>query len=264
MVTPQEVVQSAREVLLGPSTAARRWEGHSAELVGDALQVVFTWRLAPYRYAIRIRLDELAQGVWTGTPGDTAVEQVRELAGLVLEELDTGAAVWARRRVHDDGLVELLLDRPRVAALPPGRHGVFSVSDRGADGVWFAREQGLDIGPVERAIAAGQLSAWWVASVDDRRGRPVAQAVMTRRGPDAELSHLDVRDDVGLAVPEAVVVELVYSALWHEVARGARVITSGLRHQALDAAGFAPDGEGWTWRADGPVLLPPELVLPFR
>ena len=115
--------------------------------------------------------------------------------------------------------------------------------------------------PAVDAADRGELMAWWVAYVNNSRGRPlVAQLVVTGAGGEAQLAHVQIRDDV----PDAVVAEMVYLAVWAAACEGVRRVTCSWDHPVLELAGLQRDGDGWVWRADGPVLSPPAVLPPWR
>lgn len=260
MTTAEEVLLAARESLLGEGPVTAGWYGQDVELEEGRLLVSFRWRRLPYRFAVRIDLDDLDEGVWTGEPVSTAEGWVNELAGLLMEEFDTGGVAWLPRVVRN-GLVELDLDAPRVAQVPAGTTAEYYVSDRSIDGAWFVQEEGLDVAPAVDAADRGELMAWWVAYVNNSRGRPlVAQLVVTGAGGEAQLAHVQIRDDV----PDAVVAEMVYLAVWAAACEGVRRVTCSWDHPVLELAGLQRDGDGWVWRADGPVLSPPAVLPPWR
>lgn len=258
------MLQAAREVLLGEGGVTEGWYGQDVTLDQGQLLVRFTWRRLPYAFAVRIDLDELDEGMWTGMPVASAREWVGELSGWLMEEFDTGAVAWLPRVVRD-GLVELQVDEPRVGQLPPGTTSQYAVSEHGIEGDWFVREHGLDPGPALEAERRGQLLRWWTAYVNNGEGLPlVAQLVVTGGGVDAHLQHLQVRDDLPDAVPDALLAELLYLAVWDAASQGARLVTAGFDHPALALAGLQQEGDLWSWEADGPVLAPPDVVPPFR
>lgn len=260
MTSAEEVLLAARESLPGEGSVTDGWHGESVELEDGRLLIGFRWKRLPYHFAVRIDLDDLDEGVWTGEPVSTAKGWVDDLAGLLMEELDTGGAAWLSRVVRN-GLVELDLDAPRAGQVPPGTTAEYHVSDRSIDGAWFVQEQGLDVAPAVDAAARGELLAWWVAYVNSTRAQPlVAQVVVTGAGVEAQLAHVELRQDV----PDVVVAETVYLAVWAAACEGVRLVSCHWDHPALELAGLRRDGDGWAWRADGPVLSPPDVLRPWR
>ncbi len=260
MTTAEEVLLAAQESLLGEGPVTDGWYGESVELEDGRLLVTFRWRQLPYRFAVRVDLDDLEQGVWTGMPVSTAEEWVNDLAGLLMEEFDTGGVAWLPR-VERNGLVELDLDAPRVGQVPAGTTAEYYVSRRDVDTAWFVQEEGLDVAPAVDAAERGELLAWWVAYVNSSRARPlVAQLVVTGEGEAAALAHLEVLGEV----PDAVVAEMAYLAVWAVACEGVRQISSDLDPPVLGIAGLQREGGAWLWRADGPALSPPALLPPWR
>lgn len=263
MITHEQVLEAARRILLQDRSVTDGWRTLDVALDAGQLLVTFTWQQLPYRFAVRFALDDLAEGVWTGMPVDNADEWVHELSGLLMEEFDTGAAGGLPRVVRGD-LVELLIGQPRLGQLPPEMRAVYYVDTRGVEGDWFMLENGLDPKAALDAHARRQLRAWWNAYVNNAQGLPlVAQLVVTGLGQDAHLAYLQVRDDLPEPVPDVVIAELIYSAVWSAACEGARRITCSVNHPALPLTGLQRDGDLWFWQADGPVLTPPDLVPPF-
>lgn len=260
MTTAKEVLLAAQESLLGEGPVTDGWNGESVELEDGRLLVTFRWKRLPYLFSVRVDLDDLDRGVWTGEPVSTAEGWVNELAGLLMEEFDTGGVAWLPR-VERNGLVELDLGSPRVGQVPAGTTAEYYVSRRDVDTAWFVQEEGLAVDPAVDAADRGELLAWWIAYVNTSRARPLmAQLVVIGDGTEAQLAHVEIRD--GLA--EAVVAEMVYLAVFAAASEGVRRVTCGWDHPALELAGLERAEDGWQWRADGPVLSPPAIRPPWR
>lgn len=263
-MTKEQVLEAARELLLEVEAVTSGWAGDGAVLVEGKLELTFRWRRLPYRFAVRLPLDDLSESPWTGLPVTTAEEWVREASGLLMEELDTGAAAWLPR-YERDGLVELLLDEPRVGELAPDMGAVYYVSELTQESNWFVREQRLDPQPALDAARRGQLLNWWCAYVNNSRGLPlVAQLVVIAGRGEAQLAYLEVREDLPLPVPAAVIAEMAYMAVWEAACHGATLIVTTAQHPGLALLGLQRDGELSFWQAEGPTLAPPNITKPAR
>jgi hypothetical protein len=178
VVTEEQVLHASRELLLGAGAVTEGWTGHEAEVVDGLLQLTFTWRRLPYRFAVRLALEDLSEGPWTGLPARSAEEWVYELSGRLAEEFDTGGVAWLPR-LERDGLVELLWEEPRIGALSVELGSVHYVSELTHQADWSVREDGLDPGSALKAVRLGDLLCLWGAYVNNSRGRPfVAQLVV--------------------------------------------------------------------------------------
>ena len=134
---------------------------------------------------------------------------------------------------------------------------------------WRATEPGgLDVAPVKDLALAGQAATWWVAFVNNSRGAPdVAQLVVVPGGPDAaRLQHLQVRQDLPDRVPDSVVAQMVYTAVFDAACEGVRTIVSVLGHPAQrHVRGLVEQEDGTlVWRYDGPFLEPPVQTRPMQ
>lgn len=257
MLTTQEVLAAARVGLLGEGSVTDGWRGLEVELVEGQLWVVFTWRQLPYRLGVRAPLTALDRGIYVGEPVDSAQEWVDELAMWLMEEVDTGAVVWAQR-VQRGEVTELLMFEPWTRQFQHGPHRDYYTGpvERGA--ARLVREQGLDPTAALEASGRGELLAWWVAYVNNSRGLPVvAQLVVTGADDVAHLQSLEVRHDLPTAVPDMVIVDMVYMAAHAAACQGALLITCDAKHPALVAAGLLTPGDQVLWRADGHALAPP-------
>lgn len=264
MVTEEQVLHASRELLLGAGAVTAGWTGHEAEVVDGLLQLTFTWRRLPYRFAVRLALEDLSEGPWTGLPTLSAEEWVYELSGRLAEELDTGGVAWLPR-LERDGLVELLWEESRFGALPVELGSVYYVSELTHQADWSVREDGLDPGWALEAVRRGDLLCWWGAYVNNSRGRPfVAQLVVTGGGREASLAHLEVREDLPQPVSTALVAEMAYMAVHAAACDGSALVATDLEHPGLDLLDLQRDGPLRFWHADGPLLAPPIITTPTK
>ncbi len=232
------------------------WHGVAVDRDGEELVVRFRWRRLPPVFQVRLGLDGLDEGPWTGVPVETSQQWAQEVAGRLMEECDTGGVAWWQRRARD-GDLELLWLEPRVNAVPRDRQPAYYVSTWSMDAADFVSEHGLDAQPVVAAAAQGRLLAWWCAYVNDSRGLSyVAQLVVTREGPGARLQHLEAAPDV----PDSLVAELAYVACFDAACDGVDRVATDLDHPAIrQIPGLLETGDGsLVWTAHGPMLGPPD------
>ena len=209
--------------------------------------VGFRWRRHPRTFAVRVPLTP--DSPWTGAPFTSAQDWAYEVALLLMEELDTGAACWAQRRERD-GRLELLLE-----AGPPRRSACWV--SRAAAGRLCG--DGFDTGPALRAAAEGRL-AWLMTSPDSAVPRPVlGNVVVEEAGGGGRVSTLELRD--GLARSDAVA--LGHAALCEAAEAGAERITSAGGSAVLLDAGLrsVPRG-GLALDTTGPFPVPAAVRPP--
>ena len=260
------VVDCARVVLLVDGAVTEGFRGVAVAQDDGQLVVHFRWRNLPYPLQVRIALDDGLDPL-TRVPSDSAEDWVHGLVFRLMEELDTGAVAWCARQIRGEGW-ELLLDEPRVDAVPRGFLDTYFVEQRPSSRWSLMGPGGLDIAVIRELDLARTAATWWVAYVNNNHGAPdVAQLLVVRDGPDlARLHYLQVRHDLPDSVPDSVVAQMVYMAVFEAACNGARTIASGLAHPAQrHVGGLVEQQDGiLTWRYDGPFLEPPVLTRPVR
>lgn len=255
---PDDVVAAARVHLLRPGAVTDRWHGVAVDRDGDELVARFRWRRLPPVFQVRLGLEELDVGPWTGVPVETPQDWAYEVSGRLMEECDTGGVAWWQR-CERDGDLELRWLALRVNALPQDRQPAYYVSTWSLGAADFVGEHGLDAQPAVEAAAQDRLLAWWCVYVNDPQGLPyVAQLVVTREGAGARLQHLEVAPDV----PDSLVTELVYLACFDAACTGVDLIETDLDHPAIrQVPGLLRNANGsLVWTAEGPMLGPPDVT----
>jgi hypothetical protein len=252
--SPDEVLAAAQAALLGSDAVTDGYVGTWISVVDDDLVVAFRWRLHPREFQVRLPLGDLSAGCWTGQETDTAEAWVNEVAGLLMEELDTGATHWAVRHERD-GRVELDL-----AAGPPTRSG-YHVSRVGQTRAAWLTQERLTL-PEEALTAqtAGTLRVWLEMYVNNAQGEPVVAHLVISGGNRevVEVAALQVLQDVPL--PDLT--RLAHHGLCLAAEGGAEQVSSSLHHPALLAAGMQPSGDRLTLDTRAPWPVPAALRQP--
>jgi hypothetical protein len=238
-----ETLTAARERLLRPGAVTDGFGPLDVQIAGDFLAVRFHWRRDPNCFVVRLRLPETAESPWTGCPVDSAEEWVADLAGALMEELDTGFVRRARRTRHGDEVELAWADEqelPRqqayyVSGVPvgfgpePGRH---------------LASAGLDVSGPRQAFAQRRLISWLQAYVNNAQGRPyVGQAVVVGDPESADAAVLDVLETVA-GTPEDVSYLLAVDAVHDAAEAGYLVVRTWLADPVLPALGFISRGNG--------------------
>lgn len=118
--TPEELLAAACAALVGPDAVTDGYHGKAVDVDGDDLVVRFGWRRHPRQFRVGFPLDDPDHGAGPGCrPARPASEWVNEVSGVLMEDLDTGAAQWALRR-ESNGTIE-----PELSAGPPDRSAYY-------------------------------------------------------------------------------------------------------------------------------------------
>ena len=255
----------ARAVLLADGAVTEGFRGVAVEQDDGQLVLHFRWRRLPYPLQVRISLGDVKDCSEPDEVPATAEDWVHWLVLWLMEWLDTGGVAWSARRIRGDS-VDLLLNKPRAGAIPYGFLPAYYVSQRPLAAWEVMGAVDLDVTLVREVALSGQPAAWWVTSVNNSRGEPdVAQLVVLYDGPDvARLQHLQVRENLPVDIPDSVIVEMLYIAVFDAACNGACTIVSVLGHPAQSQIGGLIEQRDGTiaWRHDGPFLEPPVQTTP--
>ena len=246
--TREDLLAAARTVLLRPDAVTAGFHGEAVTVEDNELVVRFMWRRHPRRFQIRLPLEDLPHGSWTGMPTSTPLEWVHEISGLLMEELDTGAMHWAARRERD-GVIEL-----NLSAGPP-LPSAYYISDVRPEAAQWLAEQGLEVEEAVGAERSGALMAWLQMYVDNARGEPTVGHVVIVRGPDPRIARL-AQLQIVAEVPLADSTRLAHHALCTAAEAGAVHIVSPWQHPALIGAGMQISGQGLQLDARSPWPVP--------
>lgn len=231
---------SARAHLLRDSAVTDGFTGVDVQAADRHIVAVFRWRLDPSTYTVRVRgPGHPPLSPWTGLPAISTEQWAADLAGLLMEELDTGLVRRARRTASGD-VVELHIDDA------PDRFGddyyVSRVPLDGEAGRWL-ETFGMDVSWPRAELAAERLLSWLMVCENNERGEPLVGQVATAWEPDGTAVRLGVLH-VAATAPERVGHALAHHAVHDAAEAGARRVVTACGGAGLAAAGFttAPDG----------------------
>jgi hypothetical protein len=269
------IIEAARATLLRGGAVTRGFRGLDVRVDDDHLVIHFLWRQNATRFAIRLPLPEdPPQSPWTGEPVDSGQQWVSDVAGLLMEELDTGFVRRARRIVRE-GHTELVypapgdltpspfylssvpvemepgLEPPAVAGTLLVEGTALDVKLRPAFGVWrraagvWLRAAGLDTAPARRAIRERRLIAWDQAVRNAEPFTVLGHAVVSETADRlvARLDHVELT----ARAPRTVVAALAEAAVHHAADAGATTVITTVTDPELATLGFRPavDHTGW-------------------
>jgi hypothetical protein len=233
----EETLTAARERLLRAGGVTDGFGPLDVQIADDFLAVRFRWWQDPNRFVVRLRLPDTAESPWTGCPVDSAEEWAADLAGALMEELDTGFVRRARRTPQGDE-VELAWEEDRELPDILGYYISGVPFEFGPDPGRHLASAGFDISLPRRAIEEGRLISWLEAYVDNAQGRPyVGQAVVVGDRVSADAAVLDVLETVA-GIPEDVSSILALNAVHGAAEAGYLVVTTRLADPVLTALGF--------------------------
>lgn len=92
-----ETLAATRRVLLAPNAVTGGFVGVDVRDDADHMLVEFRWRSDPNNYVVAFEYPEDVTSPWTGLPVDDSQEWARDIAFLLMEELDTGFVARAQR-----------------------------------------------------------------------------------------------------------------------------------------------------------------------
>ncbi|RJL32168.1 hypothetical protein [Bailinhaonella thermotolerans] len=273
-----EILDLAREFLLGEGAVTDGYTGVDVAAEGDRLVVTFRWRRDPNTYAIEEAFPTEPRSPWTGMRVNSAREWVGDVWSRMREELKTGLVCRSTRSVRDGHVLLNYRGVPRVtpagyyidavpldrlARCPSPPHDTEDVDGDGEvrhyvvlsaesleriplapseTGTWPAAA-GMDVAVPRRRLAEGTLACWLQAYVDNADGEPVAgHVVMSWEDEGRTVARLDLAH-IQPGVPSEVRAALVHFALCVVIEEGALRVVTALDFSALRELGFRP-GEG--------------------
>lgn len=234
---------ATRSALLRPGAVADGFRGRGVTLHGEELLVTFRWWSDPNTYGVRFELPLVpADSPWTGVPVHSADQWASDVAGWLMEELQTGLVRRARLR-EVDGVVELDPDQQRGWDITGWyvSMGGWVTPARGALALAAA-----GIGPVRSAqlLAGGRLIRWLYANVNNSTASPtVGQAAVGWVTSSVGPARLDLLT-LDPAVPVSVGRMLAHHAVHDAAEAGATEVVSTLEIPWLRDVGFRPDPRG--------------------
>lgn len=238
-----ETLTATRAALLQPGAVADGFRGRGVELQSGNLLVTFQWWADPNTYGLRFELPASpAESPWTGLPVHSADEWASDVAGWLMEQLQTGLIRRAGR--HEvAGVAELDLNRQRGWDITG-----YSVSMSGrllpARAAFALIATG--VGPVRAAqlLTGGRLISWLYAYLDDSTGSStVGQAVVGWGSRSSEPARL-VLLAIDSHVPVSVGRMLAHHAVHDAAEAGAIKVTTTLNAPWLLDVGFSPSPTG--------------------
>ncbi|WP_020674018.1 hypothetical protein [Amycolatopsis nigrescens] len=214
------------------------------------LVLTFRWWRDPNTYAVRFPLPDgaLPESPWTGLPVASARDWAQDLAGLLAEELDTGAVRRARRLRHNGLNDTVELDwRDAVHPCPPGYYSSAVVlpdalpSGLRADFGRSLGAAGLDVTTPQRQYRRGELLSWRKLCTDSTSPEPVGHASVAWHPALPATATLDVLQLLP-GVPDAAAPYLARMAVHDAAEAGAQQVRAECAHPRLAEAGFRQTG----------------------
>lgn len=276
---PDAVVASARRRLVADGAVTEGFRGQDVREDHGSLLVVFRWFRDPNTYAVRFPLTHESPWMPELPTPESVDGWVDDVAGWLMEELDTG---WVRRarRSHLGGLVELDRDEARGSDVPR-RYDIEAVPPDSLVEEWLA-EAGMDVTLARQLRSEGRLLTWikvsdsvaragsrssfsiaafgdepppmskrkllWARLTAQLRGTwghntPVGHAVVSRDRRSEEAAILELLE-VTSEAPAAVRHSLVLHAVHDAAEAGCLRISTTIDDPVLARVGFRPSSTG--------------------